>query len=492
MMVLALEGAGRWRRGAAGWMVVGLVGCSGPIPQHGHLDRAVPVPAPRPAVEQETAAVDGAESTDGGGDGTADACGPTTGRRGDGTCTTLATYDAGYVQRVQIPTGDFVMGDIPRLYSVVVGSTPPYVRWSANPPRLRTVESFFIDLQEVTKKAYAACVEEGACTATECPRDEPARVPERFTSTAELFPQTCVSHAQAQAFCVARGGRLPTEAEWEYAARGVDGRVFPWGNEVNDELPQGPLPSNLTHLDRGYFGIFGMGIGVMEWVADAYDDDAGLRSFLAADFRVADGPVARARREHREILFGAGGDKKAAATQRFVVKYGRVANRRSGLDLPAAALPRDTSQGGLAPWASIGPSPRVGFRCASDLRETDEALKVPASAPAVPTTKRIGALEVFGGVADAVNFEEARAFCKHLRVPAGGSGEGGFRLPRRSEFSPGAPLSMAFAGPGPFWTLDGPITQTEAYDPSAPWESVDFPEGTALAARCIRSEAPSR
>ena len=199
MMVLALEGAGRWRRGAAGWMVVGLVGCSGPIPQHGHLDRAVPVPAPRPAVEQETAAVDGAESTDGGGDGTADACGPTTGRRGDGTCTTLATYDAGYVQRVQIPTGEFVMGDIPRLYSVVVGSTPPYVRWSANPPRLRTVESFFIDLQEVTKKAYAACVEEGACTATECPRDEPARVPERFTSTAELFPQTCVSHTQDQA-----------------------------------------------------------------------------------------------------------------------------------------------------------------------------------------------------------------------------------------------------------------------------------------------------
>ena len=464
-------------------------GCSGPSPQHEHLDRAIPAPTPRPLEEdagESSSAVDPSTAVD------AAACGPMTGRRGDGSCVALKTYDAGYVQRVQIPSGEFVMGDIPRLYNVLVGTTPPYVRWSANPPRLSSVESFFIDLHEVTKKAYAACVAEGRCTPTQCPEGEPAAVPERFASMADLFPQTCVSHAQAQAFCEARGGRLPMEAEWECAARGVDGRTFPWGNEVNDELPQGPLPTNLTHVDRGYFGIFGMGIGVMEWVADAYDDDAGLRRFLAGEFRSKTGPVAVARREHDAKLGVAEEAKGSPDLRRHVVKYGRVANRRLGVDLPRAAAPRESSRGGLAPWSSIGPSSRVGFRCASDLRASDEVLTVPAVAPTVPGTKRIGAFEIFGGVADAVNLAEARAFCRELRVPEAGDRNDGFRLPMRSELAPGSGLSSGFAGPGPFWTLDGAIKKTEAYDPSAPWVSLDLPEGTPLAARCIRNESPSR
>jgi formylglycine-generating enzyme required for sulfatase activity len=52
----------------------------------------------------------------------------------------------------------------------------------------------------------------------------------------ENHPINCVNHATAQAFCVWDGGRLPTQAEWEFAARGSSGRVYPWGGEPGDTI----------------------------------------------------------------------------------------------------------------------------------------------------------------------------------------------------------------------------------------------------------------
>ncbi|HNU68519.1 MAG TPA: SUMF1/EgtB/PvdO family nonheme iron enzyme [Myxococcota bacterium] len=85
-----------------------------------------------------------------------------------------------------------------------------------------SLSAYSIDKTEVTRLAYRECVEDGRCTAPRCNWD-PVVNPNR--------PVVCVSFKQASDFCAWSGKRLPTEAEWEFAARGDDGRKFPWGDE---------------------------------------------------------------------------------------------------------------------------------------------------------------------------------------------------------------------------------------------------------------------
>jgi len=111
---------------------------------------------------------------------------------------------------VLIPAGEFFMGTEDGLPD-------------ARPMHRPQLSSFWIDQYEVTNAEYRRCLQAGICLP---PKDRQAF----DDSLRGQHPVTNVTWAQARAFCQWRGRRLPTEAEWEKAARGTDGRRYPWGN----------------------------------------------------------------------------------------------------------------------------------------------------------------------------------------------------------------------------------------------------------------------
>ncbi|HSY38849.1 MAG TPA: SUMF1/EgtB/PvdO family nonheme iron enzyme, partial [Polyangia bacterium] len=112
--------------------------------------------------------------------------------------------------RVPIPAGSFTAGS-------TRGDE------DERPVRKVTVKAFAIDRTEVTRGDYAACVAAGHCKAT-------TEKTAADGSDARL-PITGVDWNDAQVYCKFAGGRLPSEVEWEKAARGTDGREYPWGND---------------------------------------------------------------------------------------------------------------------------------------------------------------------------------------------------------------------------------------------------------------------
>jgi formylglycine-generating enzyme required for sulfatase activity len=152
---------------------------------------------------------------------------------------------------------------------------------------------FFLDATEVTSGHYKACVARGKCTPSGIQLDDRpdttaddkfARMCNATRPDRDPHPINCVGHAQAAAFCAYVGKRLPTEAEWELAARGTDGRRYAWGNaEPTCELamfskcgvrldglaftkPVGSFPAG-----RSAAGALDMSGNVWEWVADKLD-----------------------------------------------------------------------------------------------------------------------------------------------------------------------------------------------------------------------------
>lgn len=200
------------------------------------------------------------------------------------------------------------------------------------------LDDYWMDTKEVDNRSYARCVDAGVCLP---PEYEAAA---RWTSRPD-HPVTLVSWYDAERYCAWRGARLPTEAEWERAAKGWSERIYPWGNVFNpkivnhgrfslnqlndvdgyDELaPVGSFPQGRTPE-----GLYDMAGNVEEWVADWY-----LPEYPEADIVNPRGP--------------ASGDERVTRGGSYLDGRGWLRAAARGHALPSLARPFR------------------GFRCARD------------------------------------------------------------------------------------------------------------------------------
>lgn len=184
---------------------------------------------------------------------------------------------------VLIPSGEFIMG---------ANNGENYKFWGAESPRHRVyLDEFWVYKMEVTNEMYSKCVEAKACPKPE--QNSTERYPDYYTEPYYAnYPVVNVTWTGAQAYCVWSKGRLPSEAQWEKAARGDDQRWFPWGNNLpgnnrgnycdvnctaaeydsskddnySETSPVGSYPEGAS-----YYGVLDMAGNVWEWVYDWFN-----------------------------------------------------------------------------------------------------------------------------------------------------------------------------------------------------------------------------
>jgi len=147
---------------------------------------------------------------------------------------------------IYIPSGDFIMGH-PDEPETKRGETV-------------TLEAFFIDRFEVTREQFNSLNPD-----------------HNFNPKKARFPVSMVTFTQAQEYCRWKNRRLPTEVEWEKAARGTDGRKWPWKTyyEHPNNGFSGFLPEAVDQREEWIspYGVYGMGYNVWEWTSDWYVSD---------------------------------------------------------------------------------------------------------------------------------------------------------------------------------------------------------------------------
>ena len=201
---------------------------------------------------------------------------------------------------VAVPGGPFVMG----------GNEPD------NPQRTVTLSDFWIYSTKVTNLQYQQCVATGKCTAPAATTDAGYNDPDQQSD-----PVVGANWAQGEAYCEYANAKLPTEAQWEKAARGPNANLYPWGTDA----PTGDLlnynndvgaTTNVTNYPKGesYYDALDMEGNVFEWTWDWYDpayyttgptqDPAGPdsgqdRSVRSAGFRSNEDEVLASTRSHK-------------------------------------------------------------------------------------------------------------------------------------------------------------------------------------------------
>ena len=170
---------------------------------------------------------------------------------------------------VSVPAGEFFMGCNEGADKECYKNEKPYHRVY--------LDAYYIDKYELTNMEYTKCIGAGGCK-------EPKWGNWHRDLSWENHPVVGITWIQAEAYCKWAGKRLPTEAEWEKAAKGTDGRIYPWGDEAgtceyailfedrkagcgrNSTWPVGSKPKGASP-----YGVMDMAGNVFEWVSDWYD-----------------------------------------------------------------------------------------------------------------------------------------------------------------------------------------------------------------------------
>lgn len=164
------------------------------------------------------------------------------------------------VKMVKIDEGKFIMGS--NEFS------------NTSPERKVSIHSFWMDVYEVTNQEYEVFL-----TSRNYP-PPPHWVNGKYPFDQDHHPVSGVSWKDAETYCTAVGKRLPTEAEWEKAARGIKGNIWPWGNvwdpgmaNVRETGNQYTMPVGSYPKGNSDFGVADLAGNVAEWVSDWYQDD---------------------------------------------------------------------------------------------------------------------------------------------------------------------------------------------------------------------------
>ncbi len=195
--------------------------------------------------------------------------------------------DAKGITQVYVPPGCFMMGSSDEQLEAAQALNPP--GWAKSTAiyekpqhEVCLTKGYWIDQYEVTNAAFDAFVADKGYTTSEywskegaawLKRQDTSKLPVACEDTEADHPRTCVTWYEAQAYAAWCGGSLPTEAQWEFAARGTESLAYPWGNEWDAAKANVLDSEGLTAVGAypdgvSWVGAYDMAGNAMEWVQD--------------------------------------------------------------------------------------------------------------------------------------------------------------------------------------------------------------------------------